>query len=328
MVALLQVSNVKKFFPAPRGWALWRRAEYLKAVDDVSFEIEEGTTFGLVGESGSGKTTLSRLLLMLQAPTGGSIRFAGTDLREFKRSPAAYRRAVQAVFQDPYSSLNPRMTVGDLLAEPVIVHRTGDAAAASRRVDELLDLVGLSQRSRNLYPHEFSGGQRQRVAIARALSVGPKFIVFDEPVSALDVSIRAQILNLLADIQRRLDLTYLLIAHDLAVVEHVSDICGVMYLGRLVEICPSRELSRNPLHPYTQALIAAVPVPDPDVPEPVVVAGETPSPLNPPSGCRFHTRCPSVIAECRSLDPVLREVSPGHWAACHLVRPSSRVNAG
>lgn len=326
MTALLQVANLKKYFPAPRGWQFWRSAGELKAVDDVSFDIEQGTTFGLVGESGSGKTTVSRLLLMLQTPTAGSVRFADSDLNDFRRSPSEYRRVVQAVFQDPYSSLNPRMTVGDLLAEPMIVHRVADSAAASRRVDELLDLVGLSTRSRNLYPHQFSGGQRQRVAIARALSVGPKFIIFDEPVSALDVSIRAQILNLLVEIQQRLQLTYLMIAHDLAVVEHVSDTCGVMYLGRLVEICPSRELSRNPLHPYTQALIAAVPVPDPDFPEPVIVVGETPSPLNPPSGCRFHTRCPRAVAQCRSLEPVLREVAPNHWAACHLVQPTELVS--
>jgi oligopeptide transport system ATP-binding protein len=319
MAALLEVMDLVKYFPVPRGLAFWRPAGEIKAVDGVSFSIEEGTTFGLVGESGCGKTTLSRMILLLQQPTSGTIRFAGRPISQSSGDLTDYRRVVQAVFQDPYSSLNPRMTIGDLLSEPLIVHRVMTAKAAERRVIELLELVGLNPESRKLYPHEFSGGQRQRVAIARALAVGPKFIVLDEPVSALDVSIRAQILNLLSDIQREFNLTYLLIAHDLAVVEHVSKTCGVMYLGKIVEICPSRELSRKPLHPYTQALIAAVPVADPDIPEQVIVAGEAPSPLNPPTGCRFHTRCPFVMAECRTDEPVLREVEDRHWVACHLV---------
>jgi len=319
MAALLEITELTKYFPMPRGLTFWRDAGEVKAVDGVSFTIEEGTTFGLVGESGCGKTTLSRLILLLQKPTGGSIRFAGRDISKLGNDLPGYRRVVQAVFQDPYSSLNPRMTIGELLSEPLIVHRVLTAKAAERRVTELLEVVGLNPESRRLYPHEFSGGQRQRVAIARALAVGPKFVVLDEPVSALDVSIRAQILNLLADIQRTFNLTYLLIAHDLAVVEHVSKTCGVMYLGKMMEICPSRKLSHEPLHPYTQALIAAVPVADPDIPEHVIVEGEAPSPLNPPAGCRFHTRCPFAMERCRTDAPVLREVEDGHWVACYLV---------
>lgn len=328
MAALLEVSDLVKRFPVPKGLAFWRPAAQVKAVDGVSFSIEEGTTFGLVGESGCGKTTLSRMILLLQDPTSGNIRFAGRDIGRLGHEQAGYRRAVQAVFQDPYSSLNPRMTIGDLLREPLTVHRVMSGDAAERRVIELLDLVGLNPQSRKLYPHEFSGGQRQRVAIARALAVGPKFIVFDEPVSALDVSIRAQILNLLSDIQREFNLTYLLIAHDLAIVEHVSTTCGVMYLGKLVETCASDDLSHRSLHPYTQALLAAVPVADPDVPEPILMGGEVPSPLNPPSGCRFHTRCPFVMAKCRTDEPALCEVEDRHWVACHLHPPKNPCRHG
>lgn len=317
--ALLEISDLTKRYPVPKGLAFWRPTGQIKAVDGVSFFIEEGTTFGLVGESGCGKTTVAKLILLLEKPTRGSIRFAGGDISQLGSGLKGYRRAVQAVFQDPYSSLNPRMKVGDLLSEPLIVHRVLTPEAAARRVGELLEVVGLNPESAKLYPHEFSGGQRQRLAIARALAVGPRFIVLDEPVSALDVSIRAQILNLLSDIQREFNLTYLLIAHDLAVVEHVSKTCGVMYLGKMVEICPSSELSRKPMHPYTQALIAAVPVPDPDVADAVVVTGEVPSPMNPPSGCHFHPRCPLVMPECRRDEPVLREVEDRHWVACHLV---------
>lgn len=317
MAALLELTEIAKHFPVPRGTAFWRDAGTIKAVDGVSFVVEEGTT--LIGESGCGKTTLSRTILRLQEPTGGSIRFAGRDIGQLGKYMSGYQRDVQAVFQDPYSSLNPRMTVGALVAEPLIVRHVLMGRAATHRAMELLEAVGLSPESGNLYPHEFSGGQRQRVAIARALAAGPKFVVLDEPVSALDVSIRAQILNLLVDLQRALSLTYLLIAHDLAVVEHVSKTCGVMYLGKMMEICPGRLLSRKPLHPYTQALIAAVPVPDPDAPEPVLVTGEPPSALRPPAGCRFHTRCPFAMARCHSDEPVLREVEQEHWVACHLV---------
>jgi len=318
IVPLLEVSGLTKHFPEPRGFAFWRTAGAVRAVDDVSFAIDEGSTFGLVGESGCGKTTLSRLILLLQQPTSGTIRFAGRDVATLRDPRTEYRRVVQAVFQDPYSSLNPRMTIGDLIAEPLIVHRVLAGQAAQRRVAELLEFVGLNPDTRKRYPHEFSGGQRQRVAIARALAVGPKFVVFDEPVSALDVSIRAQILNLLVNIQREFKLTYLLIAHDLAVVEHVSEICGVMYLGKMMEICPSVELARKSMHPYTQALIASVPVADPDVPEPEIVTGEAPSPLHPPPGCRFHTRCRFTVPLCRTQEPPLREVEARHWVACHL----------
>ena len=316
---LLEVSDLTKYFPAPKGMAFWRPTGQIKAVDGVRFCIEEGTTFGLVGESGCGKTTIAKMILLLEKPTRGTIRFAGGDISQLGNGLKGYRRAVQAVFQDPYSSLNPRMKVGNLLSEPIIVHRVLSPEAAKRRVVELLRVVGLNPQSAKLYPHEFSGGQRQRIAIARALAVGPRFVVLDEPVSALDVSIRAQILNLLSDIQREFNLTYLLIAHDLAVVEHISKTIGVMYLGKLVEICPSGELSRNPMHPYTKALIAAVPVPDPDVAGEVIVTGEVPSPLNPPPGCHFHPRCPFAMSECRRDEPVLRQVEDQHWVACHLM---------
>lgn len=321
MTDLLQISNLTKHFPLPGEWAFWRPSDrVVKALDGISFSIEEGTTFGLVGESGSGKTTVSKLILLLERPTSGEIRFAGTDIARLDSgSIAGYRRVAQAVFQDPYSSLNPRMTVGELLAEPLIVHQAPSRDTVDRRVRELLDVVGLNPASAKLYPHEFSGGQRQRIAIARALVLRPKFIVLDEPVSALDVSIRAQILNLLCDIQREFNLTYLLIAHDLAVVAQISNTCGVLYLGKMVEICSSEDLAHNPLHPYTQALIAAVPVPDPDSPEPQVITGEIPSPLNPPPGCRFHTRCPLAQPECREKEPLLREVAQRRWVACHLV---------
>ncbi|MBI2886241.1 MAG: ATP-binding cassette domain-containing protein [Chloroflexi bacterium] len=317
---LLQLEEVRKYFPVRRGLAWWRPAGQVKAVDGVSLTIDEGTTIGLVGESGCGKTTVAKLLLLLETPTDGAIRFYGKDVRQLRgREVQTYRQTVQAVFQDPFSSLNPRMRVRDIVAEPLVVHTKLSSQEVRTRVGEVLDVVGLSSHSRDLFPHEFSGGQRQRIAIARAMSLNPKVLVLDEPVSALDVSIRAQILNLLMDIQRQYHLTYLLIAHDLAIVEHVSTLCGVMYLGTLVELSESRELYGNALHPYTKALISAVPIPDPEANvESLPISGEIPSPLNPPSGCRFHTRCPFAMPRCSAEIPLLRAVQPGHQVACHL----------
>ena len=318
MSALLEVDGLTKHFPVRRG-LLGRSTGLVRAVDSISFAIEPGTTFGLVGESGCGKTTTSKLVLGLERPTAGAIRFQGADVLRFDRAGLRrYRRAVQAVFQDPYASLDPRMRVGSIVAEPLVINDPMDRTARRQRVLELLDLVGLPARAAELFPHEFSGGQRQRVAIARALALSPRLVVLDEPVSALDVSIRAQILNLLRDLQQRLGVSYLFIAHDLAAVAHMSHTIAVMYLGQIVEWGDAAAVALEPRHPYTQALFAAALPIDFDTPrEEIVLAGEVPSPLNPPSGCHFHPRCPSVMERCRSEEPKLRTID-GIRLACHL----------
>jgi len=317
--ALIVVRDLKKYFPLRRG--LFGEPAWVRAVDGVSFTIREGETLGLVGESGCGKTTTGRCLLRLIEPTSGAVHFDGVDLLRLPpRQMRAMRRHMQIIFQDPYASLNPRMTVEEIVEEPLRIHRVGTAAERRARVREVLEEVGLSADALARYPHEFSGGQRQRIAIARALALRPRFIVADEPVSALDVSIQAQIVNLLQDLQQRYRLTYLFISHGLALLGHLATRIGVMYLGKLVEIAPTETLYRRPLHPYTQALLQAVPEPDPDArSQRLPLRGELPSPLHPPSGCRFHTRCPFVMTECREAEPPLKEVEPEHWVACFLV---------
>jgi oligopeptide transport system ATP-binding protein len=315
---LLEVRRLKTWFDAGSG-VFSRGKSYVKAVDDVSFSIGAGEVLGLVGESGSGKTTVGRTILRLIDPTEGEIIFKGGDIAAVPQSALRrYRREAQPIFQDPFASLNPRMRVEEIVAEPLIVHGIGSGRADRRaRVAEILRLVGLSAEHMGRYPHEFSGGQRQRIGIARALAAGPEFIVADEPVSALDVSIQAQVVNLLHDLKRRLGLTLLFIAHDLAVVEYISDRIVVMYLGRVMESAPARELCRAPKHPYTEALLSAVPVPDPDRKgKRIVLQGDIPSPINPPSGCVFRTRCPYAIAACAERVPEPREVAPGHVKAC------------
>ena len=315
---LLSASNLTKHFTVRRGALGWATGR-VRAVDSISFSIEAATTLGLVGESGCGKTTTSRLILGLEPPTAGAISFEGRDVLALGREgERIYRRSVQAVFQDPYASLDPRMRVGAIVAEPLVINTDLDTAARRRRVAELLDLVGLPERTATLYPHEFSGGQRQRIAIARALALSPKLVVLDEPVSALDVSIRAQILNLLRDLQKRLGVSYLFIAHDLAAVAHMSHVIAVMYLGKIVESGDAEAVALAPKHPYTKALFAAALPIDLDLPrEDVVLAGEVPSPLDPPGGCRFHPRCPFAMPHCATEEPALR-TEAGRLVACHL----------
>jgi oligopeptide/dipeptide ABC transporter ATP-binding protein len=315
---LLEASGLTKHFPVRQGALGWSTG-LVRAVDSVSFHIDTGTTFGLVGESGCGKTTTSKLVLGLERPTAGTIRFEGADVSALgAKADRHYRRSVQAVFQDPYASLDPRMRVGSIIAEPLVINERPSTTELRRRVRELLDLVGLPERSAELFPHEFSGGQRQRIAIARALALSPKLIVLDEPVSALDVSIRAQILNLLRDIQKRLGVSYLFIAHDLAAVAHMSHTIAVMYLGKIVELGEATAVALDPKHPYTQALFAAaLPIDVDRRGDEIVLSGEVPSPLDPPSGCRFHPRCPYVMPRCASEEPQLRPEA-GRLAACHL----------
>lgn len=317
---LLVVQNLKTYFPIRSG-VFQRVVANVKAVDDVSFTVRQGETFGLVGESGCGKTTVSRSILRLQKATAGSVWFDGEDVFAKRGSELkALRRNMQIVFQDPYSSLDPRMPVGEQIAEGLLIHGMRDRKQRDDIVFEMLDKVGLNPYHAFRYPHEFSGGQRQRIGIARALTLQPQFMVCDEPVSALDVSIQSQILNLLKQLQRDLGLTYLFVAHNLSVVEHISDRVGVMYLGKLVEVTSREDLFREPLHPYTQALLSAIPVPNPRRKrERIVLKGDVPSPLNPPSGCRFHPRCPVAKDICKEVDPVFEQKRSDHWVACHLV---------
>ena len=319
---LLEVRNLVKHFYVSGG-LFGGREGVVRAVDDVSFAIHRGETLGLVGESGCGKTTTGRCILQLERPTRGQILFEDRDLATLgPEELRAVRRRMQVIFQDPYSSLNPRMTVGQIITEPLAVHRiVPDPVKREARVQELLGHVGLLPQHARRYPHQLSGGQRQRVGIARALAMEPALIVCDEPVSVLDVSIQAQIINLLEDLQREFGLTYLFVAHDLSVVRHISDRVAVMYLGRIVELADRKALYDDPLHPYTRALLSAVPIPDPELEarrEHIVLGGEVPSPLHPPSGCVFHPRCPIAIDRCRAVVPELREIKPGHWAACIL----------
>ena len=321
--ALVRVDNLKKYFPITRGIVVQRHVGDIKAVDGISFDIREGETLGLVGESGCGKSTTGRTVLQLYRPTEGSVYFEDENLIEMKGEQLRrQRRKMQMIFQDPYASLNPRMTVGNIVGEPLEVHNVASGRERQDRVQELLQLVGLNPYFVNRYPHEFSGGQRQRIGVARALALNPSFIVCDEPISALDVSIQAQVVNLLEDLQQDLGLTYLFIAHDLSMVRHISDRVAVMYLGKIVELTDRDTLYSNPQHPYTEALLSAVPIPDPEVEEKrrrIILQGDVPSPANPPLGCNFNTRCPKVMQVCYDVDPEFKEIAPDHWCACHLV---------
>ncbi len=317
---LLRISNLKKYFPI-RGGLFSREVARVHAVDDVTFSLMKGETLGLVGESGCGKSTTGRCILRLIEPTAGEVWFEDKNVTTLdKRSLRHLRRDMQIIFQDPYASLNPRMTVGSIIGEALVIHKLAKSKRErEERVVHLLETVGLNADHLRRYPHEFSGGQRQRIGIARALAVSPKLIVADEPVSALDVSIQAQVINLLEDLQKQFNLTYLFIAHDLSVVEHISTRVAVMYLGKIVEIAPAKELYTNPKHPYTEALLSAVPIPDPAVKRKrILLEGDVPSPIKPPSGCRFHTRCPIRVPSCSENEQVLKEVSPNHWVACQV----------
>jgi oligopeptide transport system ATP-binding protein len=321
---LLEVRGLKMWFPITQGIVFQRHIGDIKAVDGLNFYVRRGETLGLVGESGCGKTTTGRAILQLYRPTAGDVFFEGQNLCKLKGEPLRrMRRQMQMIFQDPYASLNPRMTVGDIVGEPLDVHNILKGKALRERVMDLLEVVGLNRYFVNRYPHEFSGGQRQRIGVARALAVQPDFIVCDEPISALDVSIQAQIINLLEELQEQFDLTYLFIAHDLSVVRHISDRIAVMYLGKIVELTTRAQLYANPLHPYTQALLSAVPIPDPVVEERrqrIILTGDVPSPANPPKGCHFHTRCAVMIAgTCDVTEPDFKDVGREHWVACHRV---------
>ena len=320
---LLEVQNLKMYFPITRGIVVQRHVGDIKAVDDISFQVRKGETLGLVGESGCGKSTTGRAILQLYRPTGGRVLFKGEDLTLLKGELLRRkRREMQMIFQDPYASLNPRMTVGSIISEPLEVHNIcSSRKERQERVQELLRVVGLNPYFINRYPHEFSGGQRQRIGVARALAVNPEFVVCDEPISALDVSIQAQIINLLQDLQSQFGLTYLFIAHDLSVVRHIADRIVVMYLGKLAELAGRDQLYDNPLHPYSQALLSAVPIPDPVIEERrqrIILQGDVPSPSNPPKGCNFNTRCSKVMDICHTRDPEFRDVGGGHWVACYL----------
>jgi oligopeptide transport system ATP-binding protein len=324
---LIQVRHLKKYFPITRGIVVQRHVGDIKAVDDVSFDIYKGETLGLVGETGCGKTTVGRTMLRLYEPTDGQVLFDEVDLATLPGDKLRHmRRRMQMIFQDPYASLNPRMTVGGIVAEPLEVHAVAQGKEKQERVQQLLRLVGLNPYFVNRYPHEFSGGQRQRIGIARALALNPDLIICDEPISSLDVSIQAQVVNLLEELQGHMELTYLFIAHDLSMVRHISDRMAVMYLGKIVELTGRDEIYLNPLHPYTQALMSAVPVPDPVVEEKrqrIILEGDIPSPASPPEGCNFNTRCPVAIDVCFEAEPAFIEVRPGHFCACHLVEPES-----
>lgn len=326
---LLEVRNLVKHFPIRQGIIFTRQVGAVKAVDDISFTVNKGETLGLVGESGCGKTTTGRVILRLIEPTSGQVIFDGKNVPALPKDELReLRKEMQIIFQDPYGSLNPRMTVGDIIGEPLHIHKLAKGPEREKRVRELLEVVGLSAFHARRFPHEFSGGQRQRIGIARALAVNPRLIICDEPVSALDVSIQAQVINLLQDLQEEFGLTYLFIAHDLSVVKHISDRVAVMYLGKIVELTDKDELYRNPKHPYTQALLSAIPEADPTIKkERIILKGDVPSPINPPSGCRFHTRCPKAMEICTKEEPEFLDSGGGHFVACHLVPPADKQDS-